>query len=180
MVSAPERMFGHQLCKHLLSQKHTSRALESIGSSEAEVSRLGDITLWNWMVISHQLQKICCLQWTNPWFTPFKMRGAALSEHHAQNLHFSAPVSRCCETPAQWNNTRDFNPVDYKYEVLETAFLLHSDPCTWHDSTDSTEVLHFKVQGCAGPEGRSLKIKLPLTFFSFKYIFSWFFACRKF
>lgn len=34
-------MFGHQLCKHLLSQKHTSCALESIGSSEAK-----DLQTW--------------------------------------------------------------------------------------------------------------------------------------
>lgn len=181
MVNAPERMFGHWLCKHLLSWKHTSCALESIGSSEAK-----DLQTWRHYIVE-----------LDGYFTPTaetllltvdqaliytfqNERRAALSEHHAQYLHFSAPTSRCCGTPAPWNsNTRDLNPVDYKYEVLEKAFLLHLGPGTWHDSTDST-ALHFQHgQGCAGSEGRGTK-KFPLAFFSFKYIFSWFFAHRKF
>lgn len=159
MVNAPERMFGHQLCKHLLSWKHTSCALESIGSSEAE-----DLQTWRHYIVELDgyftpTAEILLLTVDQALIYTFQNeRRAALSEHHAQYLHFSAPTSRCCGTPVPWNsNTRDLNPVDYKYEVLEKAFLLHLGPGTWHDSTDSTACTSSMVRGVQDLKGEVRK-----------------------
>lgn len=168
MVSAPERMFGHQLCKHLLTHK------SCLGKHRKQRGQGSPDWRHYWvelMVISHQLQKICCLQRTNLWFTPFEMRGAALSEHHTQNLRFSAPISRCCATPALWSaipgTLIQWSLIPGTGNRISPTF--GSMCMTWqHWQYSCTS---SKVQRCAGSEERDIKIKFPLTFFSHSSIF---------
>lgn len=152
MVSAPERMFGHQLCKHLLTHKSCSGKhwkQRGQGSPDLETFLCGTGWLFHTncrksAAYSGPTSDLHLSKWEEQHFlsiTPKTCTFLHQSPGAVEHQHFETA------TPGT------LIPVDHKYEVLEKAFLLHLDPCTWHDSTDSIVALLARFRGVQALKG---------------------------
>lgn len=178
MVSAPERMFGHQLCKHLLTHKSClgkHRKQRGQGSPDLETLLSGIDGYF-----TPTAENLLLTEDQSLIYTFRNERSSTFWVSRPKLALFCTNLQVLCNTSTLISNTRDFNPV-----ITNTRYWKQHFSYIWihvHDMTTLTVQLHFQ-QGsevCRIWRER-YKNKVPTDFFfSFKYIFSWFFACRRF